>query len=158
MIRHVEKTLEHSNFTEIITQIYKCNHFLPNFKQKSQKKKKSFLITFKLYSNSNNNNCIYFHVYQCSLITIYSHIYIYMQIWPQCYPRLAYTSLTTDTWLQINLNLIGSITCNVNNGNNKWRKNEWNSSFQWRFQLFLWWCFGWRFFYWETMVTHMPYF
>jgi hypothetical protein len=45
-IHHAEKTLRHSDYTEIITQIYESNNFLSNFEKmfpKNSSKKNNFV-------------------------------------------------------------------------------------------------------------------
>jgi hypothetical protein len=54
-IRHCENPLRHSNYTEIITQIYASNNFLLDFEQMFQEKiigEESFPKTFRLQRNN----------------------------------------------------------------------------------------------------------
>ena len=48
-IQPVEKQIGHLDYTELITQIYRSNNFLPNFRQMSQKKQKRKTISLQLY-------------------------------------------------------------------------------------------------------------
>jgi len=53
-IQHAEKPLRHSDYTDIITEIYGSNNFSPDFGQMSLENivgKKSFHRTFRLWLN-----------------------------------------------------------------------------------------------------------
>jgi hypothetical protein len=47
-IQPIEKHMGHLDYTELITQIYRSNNFLPNIRQMSQKKQKRIVCNYTI--------------------------------------------------------------------------------------------------------------